>query len=151
MDTDGSEDWGTFGCEDCGFSLWNPLAELRVSFLGFYDDARFPGRCLLVYREHVEHFTQLSDRDAAAFTADSRLAAEAILSCTSADRINYAILGNSEPHLHMHLIPRTRTADPIPKRPPWEHPESKGPLPPDDAEVLREAIKARVRSVLGSA
>jgi diadenosine tetraphosphate (Ap4A) HIT family hydrolase len=34
---------------------------------------------------------------------------DAILQVTSADRINYGILGNSEPELHAHLFPRYTT------------------------------------------
>lgn len=46
---------------------------------------------------------------------------------TAAARINYAVLGNAEPHLHVHLIPRS-TEEAKPTRPPWEHPQGSRPL-----------------------
>ena len=134
-----------FECAVCGFRLWHPICELGVSSLGFYDDERFPGRCLLTFRRHVEHLTEVSEGEAAAFIRDSQAAARAILDCTRADRINYAILGNTEPHLHMHLIPRVQSTDPIPTRPPWEHPEEKRPMEPEAAQALVRAIAAGIR------
>jgi len=43
-----------YECDQCRFDLWLPVASLFVSELGFYDDARFPGRCILAFRDHAE-------------------------------------------------------------------------------------------------
>jgi len=41
---------GKYRCATCGFELHHPIATLSVSALGLYDDARFPGRCILALR-----------------------------------------------------------------------------------------------------
>lgn len=125
-----------YSCAECGFKLWLPVARLEVSALGLYDDARFPGRCLLVYEGHQEHFDDLSAADAGAFLEDARRAARVIRFLPQVERVNYAVLGNTEPHLHMHLIPR-RDDDPNPRRTPWEHPEGRRHL---DGERVGELV-----------
>lgn len=47
---------------------------------------------------------------------------------TEATRVNYAVLGNAEPHLHAHLIPRFPALEPVPHRPPWEDPRERRSL-----------------------
>jgi diadenosine tetraphosphate (Ap4A) HIT family hydrolase len=131
-----------FTCKRCGFGLYHPIANLTVSTLGLYDDARFPGRCILAYGEHVEDFLELQPSAAAAFTEDARRAARAISRAVSADRMNYAILGNVAPHLHCHLIPRRWVEDPVPGQSPWKHPESVRSLPEDRRGELVAAIAA---------
>lgn len=133
-----------YECASCGFDLWLPIASLSVSVLGFYDDARFPGRCILAFRDHAEELTELDDDAASAFMADARTAARAIHEATRCDRLNYAILGNTLPHLHWHLIPRTREGDPIPTRPPWEHPEPQTKLAASETERLVAAIRSQL-------
>jgi diadenosine tetraphosphate (Ap4A) HIT family hydrolase len=112
----------TFECKMCSFKLWLPIIRLKTSTLGLYDDARYPGRCILVFHNHIEDFAELDNESALSFIKDAQKAAMAIRKTTMAERINYAILGNAEPHLHMHLIPRKKQDDPIPNRSPWNHP-----------------------------
>jgi len=132
------------GCPECGFKLWLPIADLEVSSLGLYDDARFPGRCILVFHQHVEHFDELGVEDACAYTEDGRRVGRAIAQVVGASRINYAILGNTQPHLHMHLIPR-QLEEPKPSRTPWEHPGAPRPLAPDQASGIVEDLRRALR------
>jgi len=132
-----------YTCASCRFSLAQPLAELRASWLGFFDDARFPGRGVLVLKRHVEHFAELDPETTLAFMLDCQKAARAIGAATGAKRMNYAMLGNVEPHLHMHVIPRL-VSDPIPLRTPWEHLEPQTPLPVEQAQRWMDAIRARL-------
>lgn len=124
------------GCLTCGFKLWLPVVRLRTSYLGLYDDARFPGRSLLVLADHVEDLTALSQKTACEFLEDARDSARAIQSITGSPRINYAILGNTEPHLHWHLIPRQPDAEDRPQRPVWEDPRPAAPLGADEVTRL---------------
>jgi diadenosine tetraphosphate (Ap4A) HIT family hydrolase len=100
--------------------LWIPLAELKVSTLGLYDDARYPGRCLLVLQDHYDDMTTMPESLAVALLRDARLAAAAIQHAVNADRINYAVLGNKISHVHYHLIPRSWDFDVAPRRSPWQ-------------------------------
>lgn len=134
---------GPFRCARCGFELWLPAAELPSTVLGLYDDARFPGRCLLVLREHHEDLATLAPDLAALFLQDAQVVGRVLKRVTGTDRINYAILGNAEPHLHFHLIPRYPD-DPVPHRAPWSHPEPRRALAPAELERLRRRIAVEV-------
>ena len=68
-----------------------------------------PGYCLLLADPVVGSLHDLDDARRAEFLRDMAHLGDAILQVTSADRINYGILGNSEPELHAHLFPRYTT------------------------------------------
>jgi diadenosine tetraphosphate (Ap4A) HIT family hydrolase len=70
-------------------------------------DTQFlPGYCLLLSDPVVPSLNDLSEPARAAFLADMVRIGDAILKVTGAIRINYEILGNSEPELHAHIFPR---------------------------------------------
>lgn len=120
-------------CRDCGFDIWLPVAPLSVSTLGFYNDARWPGRCLLMLNRHAEHLEDIPPNEGSAFLRDIQIAGHAIKQASGAVRINYAILGNEVPHVHAHLIPRFGSTEALPTRPPWEDPRPSQEL--DDGDV----------------
>jgi diadenosine tetraphosphate (Ap4A) HIT family hydrolase len=64
------------------------------------------GYCLLLPDPVVDHLNVLADSARAQFLADMALTGDAVLACTGAVRINYAMFGNAEPALHAHVIPR---------------------------------------------
>lgn len=116
-----------YRCEVCSFELWHPLARLSCSSLGLYDDSRFPGRCILALDRHAEDITTIDSAVAHKFMNDVREAGRAILDATGAQRLNVAVLGNVEPHLHAHLIPRS-AGDAFAKLSPWQYPSPPRPL-----------------------
>jgi diadenosine tetraphosphate (Ap4A) HIT family hydrolase len=129
-----------YACPTCGFELWLPLVRLDVSTLGLYNDARFPGRSILALHEHYDDLGDVEPDLLARFILDVRRSGRAIKTAARADRMNYAVLGNVEPHVHFHLIPRVRANDSVPNRPPWEHPLPVSPLPADKIDLLSRAI-----------
>lgn len=68
-------------------------------------------------------------------------AARAIREAVHACKMNYEILGNVDPHLHCHLIPR-QTNEPRPKAPAWLHPDPEADLSPEAADVIKQRIRA---------
>lgn len=64
------------------------------------------GWCLLLPDPVVPSLNDLDDAARTAFLCDMARLGDAILEVTKAERINYEILGNSEPELHAHVIPR---------------------------------------------
>lgn len=131
-------------CGECGFELWNPIVttKLKVTDLSLYDDARFPGGCILRLRKHEEKLEQLDSAAATAFMDDIQHAVRALSTVTGAERINVAILGNTVPHLHAHLIPRYPGQEKRPKNSPWDDPRTKTPLQEDEKLQLMRDIKA---------
>ena len=99
-------------CPVCGASgarerTW--LADLPSGRVLLQDDADFAGYCILYHRRHVAEVFDLRVAERAAFIEDvSRLAA-AVAACCRPGKINYANLGNEEPHLHCHVVPRYPT------------------------------------------
>ena len=80
------------------------------------------GYCLLLPDPVVPHLNALSGDARAAFLADMARLGDAVLAVTKAERINYEILGNVEPALHAHVIPRFATETPERRRTPvWLH------------------------------
>ncbi|RRW40376.1 hypothetical protein EGJ52_21545 [Pseudomonas luteola] len=70
-------------------------------------DVQFlPGYCLLLPDPVVPSLNSLSDSARSTFLLDMVRIGDALLKVTGAHRINYEILGNSEPELHAHLFPR---------------------------------------------
>jgi diadenosine tetraphosphate (Ap4A) HIT family hydrolase len=64
------------------------------------------GYCLLLSDPVVDHLNVLSGAARARFLADMALTGDAVLACTGALRVNYAVFGNVEPALHAHVFPR---------------------------------------------
>jgi len=131
-------------CTACGFSQARPIARLRVATLALYDDARFPGRAVLVLDEHATLVEDLPLATARDLALDVRQAALAIRAAAGAARVNYAAFGNVVPHVHVHLVPRHGPWDTAPRATPWDHPEPERPLPAGEAERLVAAIRARL-------
>lgn len=110
---------GVNGCGFCGFSLWLPIAQLSAADVGLYDDGRFPGRLLVSAREHHDHLDQMPADELCLFMADVQRASKALRSLSEVQRVNVAVLGNREPHVHAHLIPR-RPRETNAKSAPWD-------------------------------
>jgi diadenosine tetraphosphate (Ap4A) HIT family hydrolase len=70
-------------------------------------DVQFlPGYCLLLPDPVVPSLNDVSSSERALYLHDMVRLGDAMLEVTGAARINYEILGNSEPELHAHLFPR---------------------------------------------
>ncbi|CCH74688.1 hypothetical protein BN11_4700002 [Nostocoides australiense Ben110] len=80
-----SWDTGISNCEVCGFTLWAPITKLQVSWVGLYNDARFPGRLLLSLDDHFEHLDAVPDVQASAFFTDVRHASAVLRHALSLD------------------------------------------------------------------
>ncbi|MGV8025149.1 MAG: HIT family protein [Anaerolineaceae bacterium] len=64
------------------------------------------GYCVLQADPVVESINTLDPSQRASFLCDMVLVGDAIMEVTDAYRINYALLGNSDPVLHAHIVPR---------------------------------------------
>ena len=64
------------------------------------------GYCLLLPDPVVPSLNDLDTAARQQYLLDMALLGDVILAVTGAQRINYEILGNSEPELHCHIFPR---------------------------------------------
>jgi diadenosine tetraphosphate (Ap4A) HIT family hydrolase len=130
----------TYRCTECAFRLGDVIANFESGALAHYSDREFAGRCVLALHEHAEHLEELSPTDLTQLMQDVRRAGQAIRKATGATRINYAVLGNAAPHIHVHLIPRGGPGDLRGTDTPWGPPPPSEPLPEEEAENLRNRI-----------
>ena len=103
------------------------------------------GYCLLLPDPVVPDLNALGRRARRQFLDDMAALGDAVLAVTGAERINYEILGNVEPALHAHVIPRHATEDPeLRRKAVWLH-DWKAARPVDsDALALGQKIAARL-------
>lgn len=126
---------------NCGFLLWVPVAESRTSKVGIYNDARFPGRSIVSLRRHYAELDVAPVKLIDLFMRDVRATVDAIKNSTDAARVNVSILGNRDPHVHAHLIPRYPSREDYPTDAPWRDPREITKLSDSQLEVLRDGLR----------
>ncbi len=72
------------------------------------------------HRRHVPDLTSLTREESAGFWNDAIVVARALESVFTPCHLNYNVLGNAVPHVHVHIVPRYLD-DPCPGMPlkPW--------------------------------
>lgn len=104
------------------------------------------GYCLLLPDPVVPSLNDLDADARAAYLLDMARIGDAVLQVTGAARMNYEILGNSEPELHCHIFPRYA-----------DEPEAKRRMPawfydwktaPPYSEHLHGDVRRRIAQVL---
>ena len=87
------------------------IAKLPSGWAVIGDVQFLPGYCLLLADPVVPSLNDLSIQARSQYLHDMALIGDAILKATNSYRINYEILGNSEPELHAHIFPRYMTEE----------------------------------------
>jgi len=81
---------------------------MNSGWLVIGDVQPLPGYCVFLDDPVVESLNALDDAGRSQYSLDVIRAGDALLASTDAWRINYETLGNAEPALHTHLLPRYR-------------------------------------------
>lgn len=104
------------------------------------------GYCLLLPDPVVSDLNALSGEARRQFLDDMAALGDAVLAVTAAERINYEILGNVEPALHAHVIPRFAAEDPaVRTKPVWLHDWATAPaFDPARDGMLADAIRLQL-------
>jgi diadenosine tetraphosphate (Ap4A) HIT family hydrolase len=124
------------------------VAELADSYVVLGDAQFYRGYCVILAKTHATEVFLMPRDEAHRIFEELRLVAEAIASVTKPWKLNYECLGNAEPHMHWHILPRYEN-DELRRAPIWIRPEAerKVALPKADrtalVAALREAIVAR--------
>lgn len=93
-------------------SGWAVLGDPQITY----------GYCVLLPDPVVPDLNALTGAARVRFLEDMAALGDAVLAVTGAERINYEILGNVEPALHAHVIPRHASEDPaLRTKPVWLH------------------------------
>lgn len=136
-----------YRCRTCGFRLWLPVTKLQYSLVGLYDDARFPGRCLVSLKAHYDDLVALPATTLCGFMSEVQLVSRAVMSVVAAERINMAVFGNRDSHVHAHVVPRFR-GDPCPTLPPWNDPRPLEALGAKGVTRLMTALRRELATVI---
>jgi diadenosine tetraphosphate (Ap4A) HIT family hydrolase len=98
------------------------IARVTSGWAVLGDPQILPGYCLLLPDPVVPDLNALHGPERQQFLDDMARLGDAVLAVTGAERINYEILGNVEPALHAHVIPRFEWEPAEPRRQPvWLH------------------------------
>lgn len=93
-------------CEFCdqigGELLWQD-DHCRVVLV---DDPDYCGFCRVIWKNHIQEMTDLSNEDRTQFMAVVFKVEESLRKILRPEKINLASLGNMTPHLHWHVVPR---------------------------------------------
>ncbi len=99
------------------------------------------GYSILLADPLVASLNDLTAEARARFLLDMSLVGDAIMEVTGAFRMNYAVMGNTDPYLHAHIVPRfTSEPDFYRQNHPWAYPpdlRERSFDPQRDAELLR--------------
>jgi len=85
--------------------------EDQRTWVVLHDDWSVRGHAMVVWKVHVENFSDLEPEDAAHFARVQRRAERALLDVTKADRAILMKLGIATPHLHVHIYPVSAALD----------------------------------------
>ena len=98
------------------------LARMVSGWAVLGDPQILPGYCLLLPDPVVPDLNALPGPQRQQFLDDMARLGDAVLAVTGAERVNYEILGNVEPALHAHVIPRyaSESAE-LRRQPAWLH------------------------------
>jgi diadenosine tetraphosphate (Ap4A) HIT family hydrolase len=125
------------------------VAELSSCYVILGDQQFYRGYCVLLAKLHATELYLMPPDAARLLSSEMRLVAEAIAALVKPWKMNYECLGNSEPHVHWHLLPRQETeADEMRRGPIWLRPESERKVTLDDND--RRALIGSIRSQLAT-
>jgi diadenosine tetraphosphate (Ap4A) HIT family hydrolase len=130
----------------CAGTVKDFVAELPRSYLILAAEQFYRGYCIMLAKRHVREMFQMPADEARELFEEMRLAAGAIAAVTNPWKMNYACLGNLEPHVHWHLIPRYAN-DPMRRAPIWRRPDkqTRVALAPADRRALLSALRNQLK------
>jgi diadenosine tetraphosphate (Ap4A) HIT family hydrolase len=125
------------------------IARLKSGWAVLGEQQFLKGYALLLPDPVVGTLNDLRGEQRAQVLADAGLLGDALLEVTGALRINYAIFGNQEQALHIHVVPRYTNEEPsLRSAHPWSYDWNAAPRfdPIRDAALLagvREALQRK--------
>lgn len=122
----------------------NPAAICRLSsgWVFLCDMQYLAGYAILMADPVVASINDLDEGGRAAFLCDMARVGDALLRVCGASRVNYAVMGTSDPVLHAHIIPRYLSEpDEMRRNHPWDYPAAVREGRPFDAVRDRELLQ----------
>jgi diadenosine tetraphosphate (Ap4A) HIT family hydrolase len=122
------------------------IARLYSGWAVFGERQFLRGYTLMLPDPVVPTLNTLGSQQRATYLQDVARLGDAVLKVTGAARINYAILGNQDPALHTHVIPRyADEPEKLRTTHPWAYDWNAGPL--FDRVALKELAEGLLREL----
>lgn len=94
------------------------VKELETGYVVISDFQFYKGYTIFLCKEHKRELHELDTEFKKKFLTEMSLVSEAVFSVFKPVKLNYELLGNTDAHLHWHIIPRY-VGDPNPLKPIW--------------------------------
>jgi len=94
------------------------VKELKSGYVVLADYQYFLGYTIFLSKIHTNELHKLGKEKQEIFLKEMAIVAEAVYKVFKPKKLNYELLGNTDNHLHWHLIPRYGT-DPNPDTSSW--------------------------------
>ena len=143
-------------CEICGFIeaiKGNKLDGFVIELVtGYVMLSRFlwagMGYTVFICKEHLPELHMLQEDFKMKFLSEMAFVAEAAFNVFKPEKLNYELLGNSEPHMHWHIVPRV-SGDTPERGPIWTLPKSvlydeKNIPAPERMRKMTSALKSEI-------
>jgi diadenosine tetraphosphate (Ap4A) HIT family hydrolase len=109
------------------------VAELPNSFVILGDAQFYRGYCVVLARSHIQEIHLMPAAEARALFDETVAVGRAVAGTVNPAKLNYECLGNVEPHVHWHVLPRFES-DPMRAAPIWLRPETERKVKLEDAD-----------------
>jgi diadenosine tetraphosphate (Ap4A) HIT family hydrolase len=94
------------------------VKEMESGYIVLCDYQYFNGYTIFISKIHTDELHKLGKLKREIFLKEMAIVAEAVIKAFKPKKLNYELLGNSDSHLHWHLIPRYGD-DPKPETAIW--------------------------------
>ena len=94
------------------------VAELETGYIVLADQQLYRGYTIFLSKQHKNELHEMGKETRQRFLNEMSQVAESVYRAFKPRKLNYELLGNRDPHLHWHLIPRYKD-DKEPRKPIW--------------------------------
>jgi ATP adenylyltransferase len=99
-----------FYCTDAHQDYMKEICRLSASTVYLNNEQEYRGRCVVALNEHHTELFHLPAPLRAAYMDDVAAVAQAVQRAFAAEKINYAVYGDIDSHVHFHVVPKHRTS-----------------------------------------
>lgn len=82
------------------------VGKMTGGTLYLFKDQAHKGRCVVALNDHKKELFECTDEQRNAFMADVAAASKAIKELWGCTKINLGSFGDTNPHLHVHIVPK---------------------------------------------
>lgn len=86
--------------------LMFPVGQMKAGMLYLFKDQAHKGRCVLALSTHKKELFECDEQERNDYCADLAAATKAIKKLWGCTKINLGSFGDTNPHLHFHIVPK---------------------------------------------